>query len=353
MKQISSLIVLILIFSGIYSQNKENVDSLQNLLSQTKDKKEITDLYIRMASEMLAGNTDSAIYYAEKSLELSESINYEEGIANSYLSLGGGAIANGNFQLSVSYLMKSLEIFEEKKDSLGISKAYLKLGSTYYYLNDKDKAQKYNLLSLSFLNNENNVELRSTYNNIGLVYSSLNYADSALFYYQKSINLAEDKNNRKDIIYELGNIANLYAKKGDNLKAKDIYLEILELSKDVGDKSAVVICYVNLSEMYRLISEEKKERNATLQYNSMSLRYGDSALVFAKEMNSLFFISFGYQQLYESFKSKGDFKNACFNLESYLTVKDSLFDLEKISDLEKLEKQYHTEKQQIEIDGFK
>lgn len=353
MKQFSFLIVLILIFSGIFSQNKDNVDSLQNLLSQTKNKKEIVDIYNHLSVEMLAGNTDSAMYYAEKSLEISKLINYTKGVANSYLSLGGGTIAEGNFQLSVSHLMKALDIFETMKDSLGISKVYLKLGSTYYYLKDKDKAQKYNLLSLSFLNSENNNELRTVYNNIGLVYSSMNYTDSALFYYQKSISILNDKNNRKDIIYELGNIANLYAKKGDNKKAIELYLEILGLSKEVGDKSATVICYINLSESYRLIAEQEKKKNVLASNKTMSLSYGDSALVFAKKLNSLVFISFGYQQLYESYKYIGDYKNAYLNLESYLEVTDSLFNLEKISELEKLEKQYHTEKQQIEIAGFK
>ena len=353
MKQFSFLIVLILFFSELNSQNKNNVDSLQNLLSETKDKKEIVDIYNDLSVEMLAGNADSAMFYAEKSLEMSQLINYTKGIANSYLSLGGGSIIDGNFNFAVDYLMNALKIFETENDSIGISHSYLKLGSTYFYLDDFEKALKYNILSLSFLKSENNSELRTAYNNIGLVYSAMNNADSALLYYQKSINISKDKGNRGDIIYELGNIANLYADNGNYTKAIDIYKEIIKLSKEKGDKNAVLICYINLSDTYKSIIEKEENKNVPAHYNLLSLNYGDSALVLAKEMNSLVFVSYGYQQLYLSYKNIGDYKKAFLNLESYLESKDSLFNLEKIAELEKLEKQYHTEKQQTEIADFK
>ncbi|MCF6365719.1 MAG: tetratricopeptide repeat protein [Bacteroidales bacterium] len=302
---------------------------------------------------MLNQCSDSALYYAEKALQLSKTLKYKKGTAYSYLSLGSVSIVEGKLDKSFDCFMNALNIFEKDNDSIGISKSYLKLGYTYYHLKEFTKAQKYNMLSLQFLKSSDYKELQNTYNNVGLVYSSLDMPDSALYYYQKSISSSKNINGRKNIFYELGNIANLHLNKGNYKKALETYLEVKKMSEEYRDKSSVSISFCNLSEVYFLMAEKEQIINKKKNYNRLSVSYADSALTTAKSVNSLILINYSYERLFQSYKGLNDYKNAFLYLDSFVTVKDSLFDISKISEFEKLENKYQTEKQHLEIESYK
>jgi len=353
MKQYSlNIVILISFLSNIYSQKSNNIDSLYNLLNQTDNKEKLVGIYNKLSVEMLKVSSDSALFYAEKALQLSKILNYQKGVANSYLSMGRVSIVEGNFDKSVKYLMNSLKIFENENDSIGISKSYLKLGYTYYNINEFEKAQKYNMLSLKFLKSNDYANLQNTYNNIGLIYSSMDMPDSALYYYQRSITSSNNKNGRKNVLYELGNIANLYLNQGNYKKALKTYFEVKSMSEEHSDKNALSISYCNLSEVYFLMAEKEKAINKRRNYNKLSVSFADSALITAKEVNSLILINYAYEQLFQSYKGLNDYKNAFLYLDSFVNVKDSLFDMSKITELEKLENKYQTEKQQLEIESY-
>jgi len=350
MKQLYLILILTFLFSNTFSQNIEKVDSLKKELIRTINKKDIADIYFKLSNEMAGMDIDTAEFYANKCMKLSENINYKKGIANSYLSLGKIMTLMGTFDESINQTIKALEYFEEKEDSTNIGKCYLNLGYTYFVLEKFDKALYYNQLSLRFISTENYKDHKDAYNNIGVAYRSMSRQDSALFYFQKSINLSLI-NKDKDIIYELGNIANIYLDNKEFKKALFFFKKVIRLSANTRNKEVLFIAYCNISITNRRIAtQNKKEANL---YYKRAIEYGDSALHLAKNINSLIYKSYAYQVLYSAYKEKKDFKKAYFNLEKYIDIKDSLFNIKKVSEIEKIEKQYLTAKQKIEIENYK
>jgi tetratricopeptide (TPR) repeat protein len=70
--------------------------------------------------------------------------------------------------------------------------------------------------------------------------------DSAMDYFQQSLALRQEINNKHDIAVSLRNVGVIYGHKGDVEQALDYHLQALKLFQEVGNKHRVAWCLTNL-----------------------------------------------------------------------------------------------------------
>lgn len=83
-------------------------------------------IFIRSsAGDISINKPDSALFYANGALKLSEALKYERGIAQAYNDIAATMFYNGNYNRALELHLKALQIREKIKDSLGISSSPL------------------------------------------------------------------------------------------------------------------------------------------------------------------------------------------------------------------------------------
>lgn len=297
--------------------------------------------YLLMAiEEKDLGNYDRAIECNQQALRYLESIDYKVGVAAIYNNLGTVYERKALYKNALEVYFKSLELKKQLNDNTKLTYTYNNIGSLYYHLekydeaeeaykksvdickkhalhnklaknynnignvklkNDEpEKAKDYYKLSLEYLEPEKNLLLRSTILvNIGLAYQELNYPDSAFFYYKKAYHLAEKTGDAETIFNSLKNIGRLKLSTGHYLEAKN---------------------YLN-----------KAYENARKNSNHKNLMQ----------------IS---KTLYALNKRQGNYKQSLFYLEKQLAFKDSVMNIEKRKEIERLEAKYEAKQREQQID---
>ena len=145
--QIITLIFALLITSiDSTSQNSNrvpNFDSLRNVLRrQSKDSIHIVTL-LTLSNIYTYHIADSAIYYAQRALTLSEEIDYKRGIALSCWNIATNLSQLGNYPNALRYGYKALGVFKDLKNLGGEIIVTEQIGTIYRDQGDLEQALNY------------------------------------------------------------------------------------------------------------------------------------------------------------------------------------------------------------------
>ena len=94
-----------------YAQDKVYIDSLVHQLDGTTSDTAKVNLLNKIAADILYVNSERIYDFANQALELSEKINYPNGIANAYNNLGIYYRTKGIYDMSIDYFFNSLNKF--------------------------------------------------------------------------------------------------------------------------------------------------------------------------------------------------------------------------------------------------
>lgn len=186
-----------------------------------------------------------------------------------------------NYNLASSHYKKSLEyalnVYPTNHSKIG--EIYNNLGNVYRALRKTDSAIFFFQKRLNVP--QPNEQLAMTYNNIGELYRTDKNYDSAIHYFEKSIPLQ----NIEERHYPINNIGLTYARKGDYAKAHQYLNEALELRKSVlagNDPNYYLISRTLNNQAYVAMLEEDTEK---------VLNYADLALSYPHQHNRTLFYS--------------------------------------------------------------
>ncbi|MFT5763201.1 MAG: two-component system NarL family sensor kinase [Saprospiraceae bacterium] len=130
------------------------------------------------------------------------------------------------------YCWRAQDIFRELKDDAGIAYSGNTIGAAFVdkglYEASRPKLKEAQGIfeSLQFTPGQSAV-----YSNLGNLFTFLKLQDSAAFYYNKSITLAEENNNPKQLVETYSNMAKTYASAGQSEKGYT-YFEKAMIAKD-------------------------------------------------------------------------------------------------------------------------
>ncbi len=372
-------LIVILAFCRIAEAQNNLVDSLKLVLKDSKEDTVRVNNLILICQNEYRSAPDSAILYGNEALKLSEKLLYGKGSANSWKFIGMGYYFLGNYSETINSWQKALNSFEAINDKTGVSNILSNLGALYANQGDDVKALDFHLRSLKaaeesentfriatsminiaviYLNNPETHDLSLKYNlsalpiteklgyndgigtvcvNIGEIYFNRESYDTALFYYEKSLD-AFRKSNSGNLPYTLTSIGKVYMKRGDFKKAIEAQQEGYQIAKQSDAKLEMTQTLLGLAETY---SAWKNDKSAINTYNE--------AREIAEEIGAKKELRQAYEGLSSSYAKLTDYSNA-YKYQILLTnIKDTLYITANNNKIQFLQLNYELDKKETLI----
>ena len=389
---------IILLFSINAKGQTSKFDSLRNRAELEKVDTSRIKLLITLGREFKkAKQFDSALYYHEKCITISQKIKDKCWLGKSIMELARDQFVKGNFDSCYYYSDMSYQIFtkelmtnpaemhkrmikdgraaglagrgtamrykgvpdkaikegfdylhfgEEEKDSSIISMSYLNIARSYLMLKDFKNGKDYIHQSLRFATNA--TIKGQCYDDLGVMYMERNQYDSAIKYTTLGMDISKQVGNTQSYHIGLVNLASINISLGNN-----------ELKKNGLTRTALSYFHQSREE-YEEAARFFRNRNdlnslCTVLSNLGSLntkirKYADAdrvlkeALDIAIRLNVKKELQWIHFYLFELAKQKNDQKNALMEYEMYIAYKDSIINEQTASAAVKQELKYSFDK---------
>ena len=241
------------------------------------------------------GDIPLALDYYEQSLKIDESIGNDKGVATSLNNIGTIYMDQGMTDEALDNFNQGLKINEEIGDKWGIS------------------------LSL---------------NNIAGIYFNNGTIDLAEEYFERSYELDFEINNLKGAANSLSNLGYIYKKTERPQESLEKFNAALSLFRKVDLQSGISLVQANIG---GLLFQEGDISNAKL--------YGDSALAIGQKMGQPSSVKNASELLFRINFEQENWKEALDMHQLFISMRDSLKNIETERKTEKQQLQYQFEKQ--------
>ena len=270
--------------------------------------------------------------------------------SSSYNGIGVIEYMKGNYNEAIRNFQKTLEIKERINDLKGMSMCYNNIGLVHYEQSNFEKAIKYHKNALTtFEKLGNKLGIANSYNNLGLDYVEINDNENAEKYYNLALDIYEETESKYELANVYSNIGDIYFEQNKIRKAKYYYEKALKIKQDINDKEGESVIYIRLSHIYNAIGDSTHNNS----FYKIAVRYGQNGLEIAEEIKAKPDKKNAFESLANSYEKLNDLTNAYKYLKLYIQVKDSIFTVKKMAEIEQLEAKYDSEKKEQEIEKNK
>src|SRR5690606_30993682 len=221
----------------------------------------------------------------------------------------------GSYTKSIKDALKAIEFYKSTHDWKNTAVSYDFLGTIHNEIRNYDKVIYYYSKALEYaLKSDNYLTEITISNNLGVYNKALNQIDSAVYYYNHSLSLARKYGSIRSVATSLLNLGNIYSELiKDYPKAGRYYEESLAISQKSGQLYGVYLNWFNIGRNYHL---EKNYKNAKEAY--------DSALYYAKKLNSPLDELSVYEGFYFLHKDTENYPEALASYEEYNDLKEKI-----------------------------
>jgi len=289
---------------------KVNVDSLQSILPGLDGKEEI-DALNKISLTLFVINPDSSIAIANKTISLSDDLDYPKGKADAYFNLGNAFFIQDSLKPCVIYYLNALRIYEELQPSIEMGLVLRQLSNLNYMTDRLDKAIIYGKRAAGIFNHFSEYGYEShPLVHIGLLFTLENELDSAFYYYDRALELLELYPDpwRQTIAYldygwaiiELGDVDQNKDYTEESLKW--LYMGLESARKHGLAEENVMCCYNIGATLVATGTEENID---------IGLEFFRDAIEIADTLNEVFYVKMGlYRNLGRNEYRLGNYRRA-------------------------------------------
>lgn len=369
----------ILILTFTYYANSQNIDSLfQQLKSAEKTSKihtlnELGLIYARL-------NFDSARYFLEEAYKLSiEGGNpLQQVTSRNYLGMANAI--HGQLNESVINFNHAVEICEEYNLDSALAQSYYGLGNVYQLIGDLNGSIQAFVNALSYFEKmgmkENIIKTKA---NMSYVYRSLNQNGKAIELIRES-NSYYKKHELVDYLMNgYSRIASVFRREKELDSSIYYTTKAIDIATELKDKLALSQLQANLGSA--LLDQDKYEKSIAafkasldhrvrtgggisdmlITYNGLmlayirqndwveGLKYAQKAEAIVDEVESLESKKDYFHSRYMLDSLSSNFLESIANYQTYIRLRDSLQNNERIKAIAEIETKYETEKKDSEI----
>ncbi|WP_432673052.1 tetratricopeptide repeat-containing sensor histidine kinase [Flavobacterium sp. SM2513] len=326
-----SVLVVFFLFANVFAQESA-VDSLQQVLKNSKDDIETAKVLNELASAYQDFNPVLLKEYAQKALVASRKIDFALAEGTALLNLGNAGIISGNYAEALAYFQNAQIVFEkelqEQPDNQlelknGLARAYGSMGIVFSEQNSYAKALQNHLKALQ-LYEETSQELKvaQVSNNIGVVYQSQNQDFKALEYFLKCFKIQE-KNKLSYSGITATNIGKVYLNQKNFAEALAYFQLAEKRFEQFPDARGLGELYNNLG---RYFQQRNNKQDAVLSF--------DRALFEFQKIDDKFGTSDTYFYLGQFYFEQNDYQLALENTQQSLVYAKELDLLELVQNSE-------------------
>jgi signal transduction histidine kinase len=319
--------------------NKDSVQSIFQNLLQSKPNKDVVDQMNNLAINIYPNDYLTALNITKKSLEFSNSINYNSGKAAAFNVIANCFNASGNYKIALAQINKADIIAQKINDYEIFSQVYITKGKILLSLNNYDEAlfsfnQALHYLSQVNPNHKFNGEILQ---NIAILYRQKSKFNEALDYCNDAIlsnnqvfdnfHLAENYLERAKTYQALSNYAN----------AKEDAVKAIAYAEDAQNQITLVNS-LNFLAQIAINFEEYAQANSLLK-NALDL----------SKTNFLYPQQLDVYKLMGLLASKSDQYTKAYQIEKdYNSLFDSLNDASRFKQLDEYRIYYSVKEKQVE-----
>nr|WP_262905106.1 sensor histidine kinase [Tamlana sargassicola] len=313
----------------------------------------------------------------DSSFALYTNINNEKGIASSHLKLAVYYRLEGEYEKGLNHIKYSIDYAEKTKDTFNIANSLFQKAVLYSLKSDYNESLEvfYKILAIyEAMDNQGKVGL--TLNSIGITYNDLQMYPEAINAYKKAVSIHEKMQDSVNLPNAYSNLALAYANQKQYDLALNFYRKARQIdintnnewglginSENIGvvlneqEKYTDAIIYFN--EAKRIFDANNFKTDLTRVYTNLGqvnfrLKNYIKSEFYLKEAlksktNSKLVTKEIHNNLFELYKATNRYELALDHYEKFNVFKDSIFEEERIKNINELDKKYQTEKKDKEI----
>ena len=311
------------------------------------DTMELYYAYMNLSeSNMGLSRLDSTIQNINQALKLAQIMHNPVLEARAYNQLGIVYLRIADFEKSLSNYLHSLMLIEDSIHNLSKEKKMFykslllnNIGAVYSKMNQLDKSLDYRMKALSIRKKLSDTSgIASCLQNIGVIYEKRNKLDSAYYYYANALRLRNKMGNKKDIAELILNIGIIKMKKGDYVSAEQNYLQAARIGEAFQNFEFLSEAYYNLADLY--IKWNKLSKAKVMLDKSLHYARNSSNKIKEKDV---------YALLSDYYARLGDYRKAWENQKRFISLNDSIFNLQMAEKLANVQNKYELDKREKEI----
>ncbi|PZU82753.1 MAG: hypothetical protein DI529_13820 [Chryseobacterium sp.] len=293
-------------------------------------------------SFLISGDYPKALQNFDSSEKILIKINSNRKDAKETLAktLGSKGIVNSqqnNYAEALENDFRALKIYQETKNKLQVSKIYNNIGVIYKSIDDKEKALEY-LQRANQASGEINPEtFAASASNIGLIYLHQGKLENAKKYFDKSFKSYQENKNPRGLGELYNNYSQYYSQKNQPEESKLNLGKAEEAFLSFNDKFGLSDTYLFLSQIY--FDENNLEKSH--QFANKSLDFATELDLTETKMNAEKLLS----QIYDK---EGNQQLALQHLKKYDVEKEKFDTVRNEQQRLKTELNFQYEKQQLE-----
>jgi len=293
---------------------------------------ELHEKFYRLSDDSVISKTKLLDSIYNRSLKC----KFSTGIIYSGFYLGNCFIYLNNTPLAIKYYLISLKESEKENRIFEIARAKMGIGLVHFTLNNYPMAVKFFKSSLSLnkvLKAERQISLQQYL--IGFSLISMNDFDKARFYIDSSIIIKQKLNDSIGLLECRLGLANIYKGKKNYDSASVYYKRLIPEFAGIKEWFPVANIYCSLSE----IAFNKTQYLEAMDLVMEAKKYSDRVPNVVPKKN----VS---EMLYKINWAMGRHKEAYIHLSRYNSLKDSIINLDFVSQISVAEATYNFEKEQ-------
>jgi tetratricopeptide (TPR) repeat protein len=280
---------------------------------------------------------NSALQNYHNALKIREQLNDEKGMASLLNNIGLVLVADRDYSKALDCFTEGYEIKKRQEDSRGVAYFLLNIGNIYQTTGNLDEAMsKYREALNINISNKDKLAIAGCYSSIGTVFKIREELDSATHYFNKSLDLYREVNDGIGISLSYSNLGYIASEKGFVEEAYNLFSQAYRLKQTLNDRAGMSNTLSALG-------------NILIQRNNFSdaIKYCSESLDLAKLTGTLENKIEACLCLSEAHTKKGNLAAALDYHRKYTAYKDSLLATDKSQEIVKKEMAYRFEKARL------
>lgn len=314
-----------ILFVSFQAHSQSAVDSLKALLHDRKDLKGDTltfQLLIDLSAAYRYDNGDSSLHYALLAEQYASDLGFNLGKGDAITSQGIAYYILGAYDRSLTAHTQALEIHRETGNQGGLALSFN--GIALVYLGQEDYARTIPYLRQAIAINTKSKDstlLSNNFFNMGIVYDHFEAFDSARYYLEKAETMADKVKNYRTKLMVNNRIAEMLYRQGKYQSALEQYGQVLN-AEYYQSNWETTFAYAGLAQSYLRLGDAKRAVDA-----------GEKAVEYAYLVGANWDIERALGILAEAYAASDDFKNAYDTHRKYKAYSDTLFNVDKETEI--------------------
>jgi serine phosphatase RsbU (regulator of sigma subunit) len=334
------------------SQDQAAIDSLKQVVDESKEDTILIRTLMQLGNQYKYLLPDSSLYYFTRALEVSDKLDSLQLKAACYRNIGMVKENQGSYDDALEEYFKAMAIYEDTGNKEGIASCFNDIAIIHYMQNSYELCIEYLTKSYEIKKElGDQFAIANYYTNMSAVKTDQGQYESAIDYTLKSIELFKELDDKEGVAIGYGNLGTINYSLQNYEEALENHLKSVEIHEELNNKDGIAHSLSNISGLYLLMADSvARTESQRSHYLKEAISYGEHALELARELDAVYVKNYAAGTLMNAYSALGDYKKAMEFAIEFISIRDSMFNEEKIRAIEEMDTKYETEKKQQQIE---